>query len=277
MMKGIDVSDNQGSIDWAKVKADGVEFAILRTTRRSGNPDTYLPTNIKGCIENNLLFDFYKYSYAVTTAEANAEATKVVEVLKGYGVAPNRDTVVYIDVEDKIQFALSTSALTDIIKAFKAVIEDSGYSFGLYMGKYYYESGEVDLSQLNDLTWIARYYNGYNAMNFSDNPNEKYKPTVKSGELRGWQYTSSGKVNGINGNVDLDIYYGEIKPTVIEPEYYQTPEFTLIDSLNKIGVNSSFATRKQIALANGISDYKGTAEQNIQLLALLNSGKMIKA
>ena len=56
-MKGIDVSDNQGYIDWAKVKADGVQFAILRSTRGSGNPDKQLVSNIKGCMEQGIPVD----------------------------------------------------------------------------------------------------------------------------------------------------------------------------------------------------------------------------
>lgn len=276
-MKGIDISDNQGVIDWEKVKAAGVEFAILRTVRRSGVADHYLSTNINECRKNGIPFDFYKYSYATTIAQAQTEARQVVDALKACGVIPSKDTVIYMDVEDKIQFALSTKALTDIVKAFRDVVEGSGFTFGLYMGKYYYEKGEVDLGAFDAFTWIARYYNGYNVMQFKENPNGKYKPAAKSGELRGWQYTSSGRVDGIKGNVDLDMYYGEIKPTKIEASYYDSPEFTLIDSLNKIEVDSSYKNRAKIAAANGISDYKGTAEQNTKLLALLNEGKLIKA
>ncbi|MCH5280917.1 MAG: hypothetical protein J1E61_05560, partial [Lachnospiraceae bacterium] len=59
------------------------------------------------------------------------------------------------------------------------------------------------------------------------------------------------------------------------PRYYPIPQFTLVDSLNNIGVDSSYEYRKKIAAANGISDYSGTAEQNLKMLALLNSGKLI--
>ena len=84
-------------------------------------------------------------------------------------------------------------------------------------------------------------------------------------------------VGGIRGNVDLNIAYYDIKETEVEPQYYKSPEFTLIDCLNKIGADSSYDSRKQIAVKNGISDYKGTAEQNLKLLDLLNTGKLIKA
>jgi len=275
-MYGIDVSDNQGYIEWEKVKAAGVEFAILRSVRRSGNPDKQLASNIKGCIECGIPFDFYKYSYALTPAEARAEVKRVVEVLKGYGVAPSKNTVIWADIEWDEQMALSTAALTEIVQAFKEKVLAAGFEFGLYMGKYRYENGELNLDLFDDHTWIARYYKGYDVMQFADKPNEQYIPTVKNGTLWGWQYTSSGRVDGIKGNVDLDEVYYNIKETEVEPEYYQTPEFTLIDSLNKIGVDSSYKHRTLIAVKNGIKGYCGTAEQNLKLMELLNSGKLIK-
>lgn len=275
-MKGIDVSDNQGYIEWSKVKGDGVEFAILRSTRGSGNPDKQLASNIKGCIEAGIPFDFYKYMYALSEVQARQEAIRVVEVLRSLGVLPKADTIIWGDVEDKTLKALSTAQLTGIVKAFKDTILAAGFGFGLYMGKYDYESGEVDASQFNDDIWIARYYKGYDVMDFSQDPNEKYKPVAKAGTLWGWQYTSSGRVDGINGNVDLDIAYYDIKHTEVEVEYYQTPEFTLIDSLNKIGVDSSYKNRALIAAANGIANFKGTRKQNLQMLELLNDGKLIK-
>lgn len=275
-MYGIDVSDNQGYIDWPRVKSAGVQFAILRSVRRSGNPDKQLASNIKGCIECGIPFDFYKYSYALTPAEAKAEVKRVVEVLKGYGVSPSKNTVIWADIEDSSQMALSTDELTEIVKAFKEEVLKAGFEFGLYMGMYRYNARELYTTEFKDHTWIARYYNGYKEMQFSDKPNDRYIPEVKDGTLWGWQYTSSGRVDGIKGNVDLDEVYYNIKETEVEPEYYQTPEFTLIDSLNKIGADSSFKNRAYIAVKNGIHQYKGTAEQNLKLLDLLNKGLLIK-
>lgn len=163
---GIDVSDNQGYINWSKVRAAGVEFAILRSVRRSGNPDKQLASNIAGCKNYGIPFDFYKYSYALTPEAAREEVRRVVEVLKGYGVVPSKNTVIWADIEDESQMALSTSALTEIVLAFKEEVLAAGFEFGLYMGKYRYENNEIDLSLFADHTWIARYYNGYNVMQF---------------------------------------------------------------------------------------------------------------
>ena len=273
---GIDVSDNQGYINWDKVKAAGVEFAILRSVRRSGNVDKQLASNIAGCLKNGIPFDFYKFSYALSEKAAIQEAKEVIAALAKLGVKPSSDTVIWMDVEWDNQIALSKSVLTNIVKAFEKEVVAAGFSFGIYMGKYDYNKDELNVNEVGGHTWLARYYNGYNVMQFGTKPNEQYKPTAKDGELWGWQFTSSGRVSGINGNVDMDIAYYDIKPTVVEPKYYETPEFTLIDSLNKIGVDSSYKNRKGIAAKNGIEDYSGTAEQNIQMLSLLNEGKLIQ-
>ncbi len=274
-MKGIDVSDCQGLINWKAVKNAGCEFAILRTTRGSGNPDKYLPTNIQGCLQNGIRLGFYKYSYAKTQKAAVEEAESVIYCLEKYGIQPSQDTIIWMDVEDKCQFALSTDTLTKIIKAWKNVIIENGFSFGLYMGKYYYEHGEVNIAELNDLAWIARYYNGNTAMRLSQTPDIRYAPKALSGQtLWGWQYSSKGKCDGISGNVDLDVSFIDFKPAIVEPSYYKTPEFTIVDGLNKIGVDSSYANRKKIAEANGIEKYKGTAEQNKNLYELLVNGEL---
>lgn len=208
---GLDVSDNQGVIDWKKVKEDGAQFAILRTVRRSSKVDAQLANNIKGCIENGIPADFYKYAYALNEADSANEAYEVVEALKALGIKPSKDIVIWQDVEDDSQMDLSTEALTKICKAFKKVVENAGYTYGLYMGKYDFEQGEIKLSDLGEAhVWLARYYDGYVSKPFGQDPNEKYKPTVPGGELWGWQYTSSGRVNGIVGDVDLNIAYYDI-------------------------------------------------------------------
>ena len=208
---GIDVSDNQGVIDWKKVKEAGVKFAILRTVRRSSKIDKQLENNIKGCIANGIPADFYKYGYALTEAESEREAKEVVLALETLGIKSAKDVVIWHDVEDDTQTALSTAQLTKICQAFKKVVEYAGYTYGLYMGKYDFEKGEVKLYDLGEThVWLARYYDGYVLKPFGQEPNEKYKPTVPGGELWGWQYTSSGRVKGIVGNVDLNVAYYEI-------------------------------------------------------------------
>lgn len=278
MRLGIDVSDNQGYIDWKKVKAAGVEYAILRSTRGSGDPDKQLASNIKGCQDNGIPAEFYKYSYAMSNSEAKKEALRVVEVLQGYGIMPSKDTVIWADIEYNKQLALGKKAVWEIYDNFKEIIINSGYGCGLYMGKYAYEN-QFDGSLIHDDLWLARYYAGDKVMQFGTIPSDTYKPAVAAGSnsvLNGWQFTSSGRVSGISGNVDMNIRYTECGSVTVEPQYYDTPEFTLIDCLNKIGVDSSYNNRKKIAVVNGITNYSGTAVQNRGMLALLNAGRLIK-
>jgi GH25 family lysozyme M1 (1,4-beta-N-acetylmuramidase) len=269
---GIDVSDNQGYIDWPKVKAVGVEFAILRTVRRSGNIDKQLASNIKGCKEFDIPFEFYKYTYADTVAEARAEAKAVVDALDKLGV--EKGCRVWYDLEEDSIINKGKSHIDELYTAFKDELAKGGFKCGLYMGMYDYNNYVDKHFYDGESKWIARYYNGYTEMKFGETPNEKYVP---ASDCDGWQFTSSGVVSGIKGTCDMNIFYGEIVVPSIAPEYYQTPEFTLIDSLNKIGVDSSYKFRKKIAKANGISDYAGTAEQNTKMLELLNDGKLLEA
>ena len=278
MRLGIDVSDNQGYIDWKKVKAAGVEYAILRSTRGSGEPDKQLASNIKGCQDNGIPAEFYKYSYAMSNSEAKKEALRVVEVLQSYGIMPSKDTVIWADIEYGKQLALGKKAVLEIYDNFKEIIINSGYGCGLYMGKYAYEN-QFDGSLIHDDLWLARYYAGDKVMQFGTIPSDTYKPAVAAGSnsvLNGWQFTSSGRVPGINGNVDMNIRYTECGNVTVKPQYYDTPEFTLIDCLTKIGVDSSYSNRKKIAVVNGITNYSGTAAQNIELLGLVKAGKLIK-
>ena len=268
---GIDVSDNQGYINWTEVKAAGVEFAILRSVRRSGNIDKQLASNIKGCKENDIPFEFYKYTYAKTEAEVRAEAKAVAETLLKLGV--ERGCRVWYDLEEDDIIDLGKAHITKLYRAFKDELAQHGFECGLYKGMWDYNNKLNKDDFADEIKWIARYYKGYEELAFGFIPDEKYRPAA---ECDGWQFTSSGKVPGISGRCDMNIFYGEIVAPSIEPTYYQSPEFTLIDSLNKIGVDSSYKFRKKIAAENGIEDYAGTAEQNLLMLQMLNEGKLVE-
>lgn len=280
MAYGIDISDNQGVINWEKVKADGVEFAILRTVRKDGSADRYLLQNIKGCVINNIKLGFYKYSYALDEKQAQDEAKAVINVLSSCGVKPSRDIFIWFDCEDDKQIELGKAKLNSVYDCFKEVIWNAGYSYGLYMGKYDYEN-KSDFYDLNDYVWIARYPDT-TTRTVKNPPADKYKPTAKGNNiLWGWQFSSKGRVNGIDGNVDLNCCYADVmasaEPKEPKPiEYYKKPSFSLIECLNNIGVDSSKANRKKIAEKNRIENYTGTVEQNLKMLDLLLNGQLIK-
>lgn len=269
---GIDVSDNQGYIDWKKVKAAGVQFAILRSVRRSGNVDNQLASNIKGCMDNGIPFEFYKYTYASTEVAVRNEAQEVANALLKLGVP--KGCRVWYDLEEKSIINIGPAHITKLYKAWKDELAKHGFVTGLYKGMYDYNNKINKADFASEAKWIARYYLSYQELGFGFVPSENYKPCA---DCDGWQFTSSGVVDGINGRVDMNIFYGDIVIPNVAPEYYETPEFTLIDSLNKIGVDSSYKYRAKIAEVNNIVGYCGSAEQNTYMLQLLKEGKLVQA
>ena len=190
---GIDVSENQGAINWGQVKADGVSFAILRSVKRNLSADLYFEANYRGCRENGIPVGIYKYSYALTEEEAKKEAEAVLRLLSGRSL----ELPVFIDVEDASQRALPTGTLTAIVRTFLETVEAGGYQTGIYCNLDWYQH-VLDVSAFTGRDfWIARY--GKN----DGQPAEAYRPSVGIC----WQYTSKGRVDGISGNVDLNLLY----------------------------------------------------------------------
>lgn len=210
MYKGIDVSDNQGVINWGKVKAAGVQFAVLRSVRRSGKADNQFANNVAGCRANSIPFSVYKYTYATTEDAARTEAQQVIALLES--INADKSTIVWWDVEDRdTLWKLGWDKLTALISAAKAVIVAAGYRFGLYVGLYVYRESWFDFTPFAaDPLWVARYPSKAQK-DLSYNPAEKYKPSVGRA-IWGWQYSSNGKVDGISGPVDLDICYTDPTP-----------------------------------------------------------------
>ena len=207
--KGIDVSSYQGTIDWKKVKAAGVQFAILKVIRKDMNPDTQFEANWSGCeVAGMTIQGVYNYSYATTVEKAKTDAKKVVSILGKY-----RHPMVWLDVEDSVQKNLGQK-LIDIIKAYGEVIRSAGMEFGVYTGKSFYESYiKKYQEQVKDIPfWIARYPTD-KVMEVSSNPATNYKPAVHP-IMYGWQYSSKGKVDGVSGNVDMNEWYADIEADV---------------------------------------------------------------
>lgn len=200
-MKGIDVAKWQGTISWPKVKGAGVQFAILKIIDKSGNTEGAFERNYSGATGQDIPIGVYNYSYATTVDKAQADAAKVVRALAGRKL----QCKVWLDVEDVCQQGLGRR-LIDIINAYKAVIETAGYEFGVYTGLSFYNSYiKPYAARMNCPFWIARYPSG-SRMQLSANPAPSKKPSVQH-PLWGWQYSSTGSIPGINGNVDLNIMY----------------------------------------------------------------------
>lgn len=240
MLKGIDVSDNQGVIIWEQVKASGCDFAILRSVRRSGKPDNQFAANMSGCQEQSIPFDVYKYTYATTPTQALEEARQVVALLLAYGIKCR----IWWDVEDRSTLqGLGSGVLTGLIQTARNCIEGAGYEFGIYTGLYVYKERWFDFDAFDCPYWVARYCNGYSAMQFGDVPDTEAKPDIGR-DIAGWQYTSSGRILGINGNVDLNIRYDS---KLIElPGEAQVRQHLVDCAVQWLGCNEADGSHKQI-------------------------------
>lgn len=206
---GVDVSSYQGDIDWYLAKKSGIEFAILKVIRKDLNPDKQFENNWKGCTREGIpIQGVYNYSYATTVQKAETDARKVLEVLNG------RKVMVWLDVEDNCQINLGTSLIA-IIDAYKEVIESAGLKFGVYTGESFYNSYIKPYEKLNCLLWIARYGKNTGIMDL------KYQPQVTG--MIGWQYTSAGRVNGISGGVDMDVWYESVEHIPSSSLTYKNP------------------------------------------------------
>ena len=211
---GIDVSSYQGTIDWAKVKKDGIEFAMLRAGFRGWGTsadgvngklvqDTKFDENAKNAIKNGIPIGAYFFSQAINEEEAIEEAKFVVSIIKDYKITyPVVIDVEYSGAPNNTGRAdnVSKEMRTKICKAFADYIKKAGYTPMIYADKNF-ATNNLDMSKLSGYSFWLAHYTGAT----QDNPLDK--PSNYSGKFKMWQYTSSGKVNGINGNTDMNIWY----------------------------------------------------------------------
>ena len=204
-IKAIDVSSNQGKPDWAKVSNAGIKVAMLRIHERHGQ-DSSFEHNYKGCKSNGILIGGYKYSYALTPAQAVDEAEAVIEALNGRGL----DFPVFYDLEWSQQRSLGKQAIENIVVSFLTRIKKAGYKVGIYCNYDWYKNTLTDTLRKYDC-WIANY-----PKKELDNGTLQERLRVPVGV--GWQYSEHGKVSGINGNVDMDVFYTDYRGTTQKGE-----------------------------------------------------------
>ena len=191
--KGIDVSSWPGNIDWQKAADYCMDFCILRITEAGNVIDSKFERNFKGCNDHKIPVGVYKYSYAMTVAEIRSEARKVVSVLNGRKI----QFPVFLDLEHNNQRALGSESIHTMAETFRKIIVDAGYKFAIYCNVDWYNT--VICSHLKKYEfWIARY-----PANDTGNVVERLRPDWGVG----WQYSSKGKVSGISGNVDMNVFY----------------------------------------------------------------------
>ena len=193
---GIDVSKWNGDIDWDKVKNAGVDFAIVRVGYRGSVTgslveDPYFQTNMQGAAASGVPVGVYFFTQAVNEVEAVEEASAVLQLIAEYHL----DYPIYIDTEgaggNGRADGLDAETRTLVCEAFCRTISNAGYRAGVYASRNWLNNN-LQTERLQQYeTWLAEYrsvplYQGYYQM---------------------WQYTSKGRIDGIEGNVDFNIRY----------------------------------------------------------------------
>ncbi len=200
-IQGIDVSYCQGSINWTKVKKDGIQFVMVGTgsyqSSSNYSKDKYTSTNLKGANDAGLYVGAYHYLTAKTEANAKKAAEYVVDQLQGYKIS----YPVAVDIEDSIYNSMSKKKRTDLVIAFLEVIEDAGYYPAIYASDSYFQS-YLDMSRLSKYDcWVAAW-------------------GVKESSLKTpytmWQYKvgSKGSVSGISTDIDMDYSYKDYSKVI---------------------------------------------------------------
>ena len=190
---GIDVSKWNGTIDWATVKNQGVEFAMIRTGYGRTGIDEQFENNYSGARAQGIRVGVYHYSYASTEEQARQEAQLVLRILAGRDL----DLPVAFDIEDpEVHQPLSKSQATKITVAFCEEIRKAGYTPMVYASRSFF-STHLDYSQLSSYKmWVARWE--------ADNPGVDFQVDM-------WQYSSEGNVPGANtsgGVCDVNYAFG---------------------------------------------------------------------
>ena len=191
---GVDLSKYQDSVNFDKVKADGYKFVILRSTTKSGATDVKFEEFWAGATKAGLKIEgVYKLCYAKNANDAVKEAQGVIKLLNG------RKCDIWLDMEnDGGQQIYSKQYIAQIITAFLTTCVNAGYDVGIYCNVDWYKNHITDDIKNICRFWIARY-----PKKDDGTIHEDLRTNYKGQVL--WQFSSKGKVDGISGNVDLDV------------------------------------------------------------------------
>jgi len=192
---GIDVSKWNGNIDWNAVKNSGVSYVIIRCGYRGSSQgalikDSKFESNIKGAVNAGLKVGVYFFTQAIDKSEALEEASMVLDCIKNYSIS----YPIFLDVEPSGGRAdgLDAATRTEICKTFCETIQNYGYTAGIYANRTWLEE-KINTGELSSSykIWLAQYAS---------------EPTY-TGRYDMWQYKSTGKIDGISGDVDMNLSY----------------------------------------------------------------------
>lgn len=194
---GIDVSTWQENVDWAKVKAAGIDYVFVRLGFRGYSSgklvlDNEFRSHVQGASAAGLKVGVYFFTQAITEAEAVEEASMCLQYIQGYNIV----YPIVIDVEYSGSSSgrannLTAAQRTKVVKAFCETIRSAGYTPGVYANKNYFESYMYVSEIENYVIWLAHY---------TDKTSYARRYDI-------WQYSSKGSVNGISGYVDMNLCY----------------------------------------------------------------------
>lgn len=192
----IDVSGYQTSVDWEKVKAAGVEVAMIRVGYRGYGSgaiveDDMFKDHIEKAIEAGLEVGVYFYSQAISYDEGVEEARFVLDLIRDYRITcPVAFDTEFLAVEDSRAYNLDNDARTDAVVGFCETVKAAGYEPMIYSNRNWYAQN-LDMTRLGDYSlWLAHY---------SNQPDFPY-------HFEGWQYTGDGSLYGVDGAVDLNVW-----------------------------------------------------------------------
>lgn len=258
-IKGIDVSEFQGNIDWNKVKADGVEFAILKLGNmydaQSNYKDSKFDTNYKNARANGIKIGAYIYNYCNTIDTLKKGLEWAIKKLEGKEL----DLPFYLDMEDKDIQGETKETLTNQCNEFAKYVESKGYQAGVYANVNWLKN-ELNPSDFDkDISvWVAQYY----------------KECQYTGKYDIWQYASDGSVSGISGNCDMNYLYNE---DIIKESETDTSDKKTIDELAEEVIDGKWGDgedRKE-ALEKAGYDYDAVQDRVNEILKEKDNKKSI--
>lgn len=269
---GIDVAKYQGTIDWKKVAASGIDFAMVRVgyrTQKTGiiYEDTNAKYNMQQAQANGIKIGVYFFSTAVTQAEAKEEADWVANIISKYKITyPVAYDCEGFDQADSRQYTLTNTERTDIAIAFMQEIHKKGYTPMFYAAMNELQGNkkwDTERIEKNYKIWVAQY------------PGTPYPETKDSSYDRihdMWQYTNQGTITGINKPVDVNVAYFGYEGTA-EAMNQDKPDAVEADKealMNFKEVNEKEVTAKETANLRDVPS-QGT---DSKVLATLKNGEI---
>ena len=210
LIHGIDVSKYQGQINWTQVKNDGIDFAFIKVAGRGYGTgklyyDTWYKENLKNAYLAGVKVGAYFFSQAITVQEAVEEASMMIDALKGYHIS--YPVVFDWETSDgyRTNIGISKATMTAMADTFCSMLEAAGYKAMVYANTYDFERFDATYLTSKYASWLARYTAAYKNNGVRYTAGNPLPPLKYPYQI--WQYSSTGRVNGISGNVDMNIAF----------------------------------------------------------------------